>query len=87
MSSGSPYNITTGRDPYSTGASTQRPSLVVGATAASCTGSDLQYEAGFGCFNLNPAPGTAIARNYATGPSNISVNLRVARSWAFGPQG
>jgi hypothetical protein len=87
MSSGSPYNITTGRDPYSTGASTERPSLVMGATASSCTGSNLQYEAGFGCFNLNPAAGAAIPRNYATGPSNISVNLRLSRSWAFGRKG
>ncbi len=86
LSSGSPYNITTGRDTLSSGFTTQRPSLV--ATAASqCTGADLIYEAGYGCFNLNPAAGTAIERNYARGPGNISLNLRLARTWSFGRRG
>ena len=51
--------------------------------AASCTGTGFKYEAGYGCFNLNPAPGTAIERNYGRGPANETLMLRLARTWAF----
>jgi hypothetical protein len=94
MSSGTPYNITTGIDSLDTGIAAERPSLVVNATAASCGGTGFKYEAGYGCFNLNPAPGTAIERNYGRGPANETLMLRIARTWAFvnkegmqGPQG
>jgi hypothetical protein len=86
ISSGSPYNITTGRDPLGTGTPTQRPSLV-NLPASQCSGANLLYTADFGCFNLNPAPGTSIGRNSGRGPANVSMNLRVSRSWAFGNRG
>ena len=84
VSSGTPYNITTGADPYLIGAATVRPSLVAGGTASSCPGSGMKYAVGYGCFNLSPAEGTAIARNYATGPSSVNISLRAARTWSFG---
>jgi hypothetical protein len=94
MSSGTPYNITTGIDSLDTGVAAERPSLATNVSAASCTGTNLKYEAGFGCFNLNPAPGTAIGRNYGVGPANETLSLRISRTWAFvnkegaaGPQG
>ncbi len=83
MSSGTPYNITTGIDSLDAGVAAERPSLAVNVPAASCGGTGLKYEPGYGCFNLNPAPGTAIERNYGRGPANETLMLRIARTWAF----
>ena len=50
--------------------------------------SRLLYESGFGCFNLNPAPGTpTIERNYGRGPATVNLGLRLARTWSFGNRG
>jgi hypothetical protein len=85
--SGTPYNITTGEDPNQDGFATQRPSLNKTLSASACTGTSLIYESGFGCFNLNPLPGTQIERNYGRGPASFTVNMRVARTWSFGNKG
>jgi hypothetical protein len=86
--SGVPYNITTGLDPDATGFPVARPSLQSAAEPSACHGNNLVYAAGFGCFNLNPAPGTpAIGRNSGRGPANLSLGLRVSRTWAFGGRG
>ena len=88
LSSGTPYNITTGRDTHGDGITAERPALMAGVTASACTGSNLIYQAAFGCFNLNPAPGTAtISRNFARGPATANVNLRLSRTWTFGGKG
>lgn len=94
MSSGTPYNITTGIDSLDEGIAAERPSLAPNVSAGSCTGSGFQYETGYGCFNLNPAQGTEIERNYGRGPANETLMLRLSRTWAFvnkegaaGPQG
>ena len=83
-SSGTPYDITTGRDTIGDGILTQRPALM-NLAASACTGSNLVYEAAFGCFNLAPVPGTpTIGYNYGRGPATATLMLRLARSWAFG---
>ena len=87
-SSGSPYNITTGRDTNGDGAATERPALVSGIAASDCHTGNLVYATGFGCFNLAPTPGSAtIGRNFARGPAIVSLNARIARTWAFGNKG
>ena len=87
-SSGSPYNITTGRDTNGDGATSERPAFVPGVAASDCHSGNLIYASGFGCFNLLPAPGTAtIGRNFARGPAVVSLNARVARTWSFGNRG
>jgi hypothetical protein len=83
MNSGTPYNITTGIDSLDTGVAAERPSLATNVSAANCTGSTFKYEAGYGCFNLNPAPGTQIERNYGRGPANETLMLRLSRTWSF----
>ncbi|MBL8231574.1 MAG: carboxypeptidase regulatory-like domain-containing protein [Bryobacterales bacterium] len=81
-SSGAPYNITTGRDTNGDGFAQERPAL---AGTGVCSGTGLVYAAGFGCFNLNPAASDSIiGRNIARGPANVTLNLRLARTWAFG---
>jgi hypothetical protein len=84
VNSGTPYNITTGIDSLDEGVAAERPSLAPNVPAANCTGSGFKFEAGYGCFNLNPAPGTEIGRNFGVGPANESLMLRVARTWSFG---
>jgi hypothetical protein len=82
--SGTPYNITTGLDPELTGFPAERPALVGGA----CQGTSEVYEAGFGCFELDPPPGAAtIGRNSGRGPANVNIALRVAHTWEFGREG
>jgi hypothetical protein len=46
----------------------------------------LVYQPAFGCFNLNPAPGTAIGRNFARGPSQSSLYFfSISRTWVLNP--
>ena len=85
-SSGAPYNISTGRDTNGDSITTERPSLVA-LGAGQCTGRDLYYAASFGCFNLNPAPGTSISRNYGRGPGSFNMSVRAARTWTIGGKG
>ncbi len=87
-SSGTPYDITTGLpDPDGDGGAVQRPALL-NKSASACTGTYLKYEPGYGCFNLNPAPGTAtIQRNSGRGPAAVTLNLRISRTWGFGSLG
>ena len=82
--SGQTYNITTGLpDPSGDGSAVQRPALFH-IPQASCTGASQEYVAQFGCFELAPAPGTpTIPRNFARGPSNLNMLLRVSRTWGF----
>jgi hypothetical protein len=79
-SSGQPYNITSGLDPALTGFPAARPALI--AATSTCQGTELLYEAGYGCFDLMPAPGMpTITRNSARGPATASLGLRVSRTW------
>ena len=55
VQSGTPYDITTGIDTNGDGFATERPALMAGLNAASCSGGSLVYTAGFGC--LQPGPG------------------------------
>jgi hypothetical protein len=84
-SSGVPYNITTGRDLNGDTIIAERPSLVAGVSPAACTGGTLTYKPEFGCFNLSPAPGTSITRNFARGPAQVNLQyLSIARTWIVG---
>jgi hypothetical protein len=79
---GIPYNITSGEDLFSQGqgAPTARPEIVNYPTP---------YDSPFGYLNPYPlvtAPGTSnlIARNAATAPGYLGLNLRVSKTWGFG---
>ncbi len=78
--SGSPYDITVGRDLYGTSLFNGRPSV---ATDQSKPGVIATTKYGF--LDPNPAPGsTSIGRNYGRGPNNILLNLRLTRTFSFG---
>src|SRR5947209_4285510 len=65
-----------------------RPALRTGTSertgAAACQGDRLMYAVAFGCFDLLPAAGTAIARNYGRGPAAVNLGMRISRTWSFG---
>ncbi|WP_321476041.1 carboxypeptidase regulatory-like domain-containing protein [uncultured Paludibaculum sp.] len=80
MSSGAPFNITTGRDNNGDSLFNDRPSFA----ASGATGANIASTA-FGVFNLSPgATDALIPRNYGRGPSQFTVNLRASRTWGFG---
>ncbi len=85
-SSSQPFNIITGFDTNGDGQYTERPSLVSTATCATRTIQTLNVICSpYGTFNLRPAAGDKIIpRNFAEGPSNFTVNLRLSRQWGFG---
>jgi hypothetical protein len=77
-SSGSPFNITTGTDPYQSNVFNTRPGF---AACAPTT------QTKFGCFNANPVIGayTPIPIYFGEGPGRFSANLRVTKTFGFGP--
>jgi hypothetical protein len=77
-SSGIPFNITTGTDLYGDNLFNSRP-----AFAASCPPGT---QTNFGCFNAEPSGNyTPIPVNYGEGPGRFSLNLRVSKTFGFGP--
>ena len=80
--SGAPYNITTGADNNLDSLYNDRPTFVAGATdASSC------FDRGaFSTTNSTAGTTTAsIPINYCTGPAVFGFNLRLGRTWGFGP--
>jgi hypothetical protein len=75
--SGLPFNITTGADPYQDSVFNVRPEF------ADCSsGTQTKY----GCFNPAPGPGyLPIPINYGQGPGRFTFNLRVSKTIGFGP--
>lgn len=80
MNTGSPFNITNGQQYNSSSLFNARPAFATPGTAAA----NLRVTP-YGSFDLNPAIGAArIPYNYAQGPGQFSVNMRVNRSWGWG---
>ena len=78
VSSGIPFNITTGTDPFESNVFNVRP-----AFAAACTPAN---QTKFGCFDANPPPNTPpIPINFGQGPGAFTMNLRVSKTFGFGP--
>lgn len=83
MSSGPPFNITTGNQYNGDGIFNARPSF---ATSASNPANVVVTP--YGTFNTSPLPGeTIIPINYGDGFSNFSANVRVSRTWGWGEKG
>ncbi len=81
VNSGTPYNITTGSDLTGNNQFNARPTF-----AASCSEANV-VSTPYGCLDSNPR-GTGekiIPYNLGTGPSNVSLNLRVSKVFGFGP--
>ncbi len=81
VQSGPPYDITVGRDLYGTTLFNGRAGI---ATDLSRPG---LIPSSYGLLDPNPAPGERIlSRNYGRGPGFVSVNLRVGKTFGFGPE-
>src|SRR5262249_16535598 len=78
--SGTPFDITTGRDANGKKQFDDRPAFATNLSRSSVV------RTRYGTFDTNPLPGaTIIPRNYGTGPASFTVNLRVSRTFGFGP--
>jgi len=78
--SGPPFNITTGQDLYGIDTFNARP------TAGTC-GSSGVISTTYGCFNQTAQPGQiGIPINGETGPARFSLNLRLSKTFGFGPK-
>ena len=78
--SGRPFNITTGRDQNGDSLFTDRPAFATDLTRPGV------MVTRFGAFDPNPLPGAVlIPRNYGEGPGQFTVNLRISRTFGFGP--
>jgi hypothetical protein len=80
FNSGTPYNVTVGQDLANDLQFNVRP-----AFATDVTGSCLSPTQA--CHYVVPTtPSSQIPINYLTGPSNFTLNLRLAKSFGFGPE-
>ncbi|MEP6714739.1 MAG: TonB-dependent receptor [Terriglobia bacterium] len=86
MSSGSPFNITTGNQYNGSQIFNARPGLApAGAACTSAAARTNFYCTSFGNFDINPPAGeTIIPVNYGNGPGNFSANVRLSKTWGFG---
>ena len=76
--SGSPFNITTGRDNNGDTEFNDRPAFATPGQAGA-------IQTQWGWFNPNPASGAPlIPRNYGQSPGFFAVNLRVSKVFGFG---
>jgi hypothetical protein len=80
MNSGAPFNIIAGTDPYGTTLlNSARPGI---ATDPNIPG---VIQTPYGLLDPNPKPGEQIlSRNFGRSPGNVSVNLRLAKTFGFG---
>jgi len=89
-SSGSPFNITTGSDLNGDSIFNDRPGLVSTATCPTVvppgSGSSI-YCTPLGTFDASPTAGERITPiNYGTGPAHVTLNLRLSKTFGFGPK-
>jgi hypothetical protein len=81
MRNGRTFNITTGADNNGDTIYNDRPSFATDLTRASVIRTPL------GNFDTDPLPSqTIIPWNYGTGPSYISLQLSISKSFKFGPR-
>jgi hypothetical protein len=81
VQSGPPFDITTGRDLYGTTLFNTRPGI---ATDPNRPGA---IPTSYGLLDPNPSPTERILpRNAGQGPGQFSVNIRLAKTFGFGPE-
>jgi hypothetical protein len=90
-SSGSPFNITTTNDLNNDSIFNDRPGFVSNATCPPNTNPSANtpniYCTPLGTFDAAPTAGGKLAPiNYGTGPSHFVMNLRLTKTFGFGPK-
>jgi hypothetical protein len=87
VSSGSPFNISSPFDLNGDSLYNNRPGLVSTATCPTvenAAGSSI-YCTPLGTFDATAATGSLLPINYATGPNHFVMNLRLTKTFGFGP--
>ena len=88
--SGSPYSITTGEDTNGDGVYDDRPQFANGPIASTyqnCTNAKNFHAPTPSTTGYDPsADPNQIPVNFCTGPANVSFNLRLSRTFGFGPK-
>src|SRR5262249_13621647 len=80
--SGPPFDITAGRDIYGTTLFNARPGIAADVTRPGLVATS------YGLLDPNPTLDERILpRNYGRGPGSILLNLRIAKTFAFGAKG
>ncbi len=83
VNSGSPFNVTVGQDLNGDSIFNDRPGFVSTATCAKVKFTGNNACTPLGTFDTVPT-GSTIPVNFATGPSQATVNLRLSRTFGFG---
>ena len=79
--SGAPFNIVTSQDVYGDTLLTARPGIATNANQPGVLTTK------YGLLDPDPRPGeTILPRNYGRGPGLFSVNVRLSRTFGFGPE-
>ena len=86
-SSGAPFNITDGLDPYGDLAYAARPAFAAPGVVPEPGNGVVATP--WGTFNTNPTANpqlgdVIIPRNYGLGPGQFTINMRLSRTWGFG---
>ncbi|MBV9480423.1 MAG: carboxypeptidase regulatory-like domain-containing protein [Acidobacteria bacterium] len=84
--SGRPFNLTIGRDLNGDSIFNDRPGLVSTETCGTIASLSPNVECTpLGTFNLLPTPGqTLVPINYGTGPTAVTLNLRLSKTFGLG---
>jgi Carboxypeptidase regulatory-like domain len=81
VQSGVPFDITAGNDLYGTTLFNARPGIAADPTKPGLV------RTSYGLLDPNPTPGEPLLpRNYGRGPGQVSVNLRIAKTFGFGAE-
>ncbi len=81
VQSGSPFNITSGNDQFGTTIFNARPGIATDPLKPGVV------ETQYGLLDPNPSPGEEIlSRNYGRGPGLITMNVRIGKTFGFGPE-
>jgi hypothetical protein len=81
LNSGAPFDITSGQDAYGTSLFNSRPGIATDPNKAGL------IQTKYGLLDPNPGPGEKlIGRNFGRGPGQYSVNVRIAKTFGFGPE-
>jgi hypothetical protein len=85
--SGTPYDITVPEDLNGDSIFNDRPGFVSTSTCAAVQVTGSVYCTPLGTFNSVPTPGERIVPvNYGTGPGQFVLNLRLSKTFGFGPE-
>ena len=81
LNSGAPFDITSGFDEYGTSLFNSRPGIAADPSKPGVV------QTPYGLLDPNPTAGEKIVpRNFGRGPGQYTVNLRIAKTFGFGPE-